>query len=129
MSTALNKTGSEVVIGYAALRIAYAVALLVAPGRTTRPWLGEVAGEAGTTIAIRGLGVRDLVLSAGALASAASGRSARPWLAACAASDAVDLTATLSADGDQLPSRSKPGTVAAAGAFGAVAAALAVREG
>ncbi len=116
------------VIGYAALRIGYAAALLAAPERTARPWLGEVANEAGTTIAVRGLGVRDLVLAAGALASAASGRSARPWLAACAASDAVDLAATLIADGERLPSRSKPGTVAAAGVFGAAAAALAASE-
>jgi hypothetical protein len=119
----------RLVIGYAALRIGYAVALLAAPERTARPWLGEVADEAGTTIAVRGLGVRDLVLSSGALASAASGRSARGWLAACAASDAVDLLATLTADGDRLPAKAKPGTVAAAGVFGAAAAALAAREG
>ena len=115
-------------IGYSGLRIAYAVALLVAPERTARPWLGDVSGEAGTTIAVRGLGVRDLAVSAGALASAASGRSARAWLAACAASDAVDLVATLLADGERLPSKSKPGTVAAAGVFGAAAAALAATE-
>jgi hypothetical protein len=117
----------RLVIGYAALRVGYAVALLAAPERTARPWLGEVAKEAGTTIAVRGLGVRELVLSSGALANAASGRSARAWLAACAASDAADLIATLVADGD-LPAKSKPGTVAAAGAFGAAAAALAASE-
>lgn len=116
------------VIGYSSLRIAYAVALLAAPGPIARPWLGESSDRAGTTIAVRGLGGRDLVLSAGALAAAASGASPRPWLAACAVSDAVDLTATLIADGDELPSRSKLGTLAAAGVFGAMAAALAVRE-
>ena len=118
----------RLVIGYAALRIGYAVALLAAPGRTARPWLGGVAEEAGTTIAVRGLGVRDLVISGGAAASAASDRSARAWLAACAASDAVDLIATLVADGDRLPSKSKPGTVLAAGVFGTTAAALAASE-
>jgi hypothetical protein len=118
----------RLVIGYAALRVGYAVALLAAPERTARPWLGEVAKEAGTTIAVRGLGVRELVLSSGALANAASGRPARAWLAACAASDAVDLIATLVADGDRLPAKSKPGTVAAAGVFGAAAAALAASQ-
>ena len=118
----------RLVIGYAALRIGYAVALLVAPARTARPWLGEVAEEPGTTIAARGLGARDLVISSGALASAASGRSARSWLAACAASDAVDLLATLAADGDRLPAKAKPATAAAAGVFGAAAAVLAARE-
>jgi hypothetical protein len=119
----------RVVIGYAALRIGYAVALLAAPERTARPWLGEVSEEAGATIAVRGLGARDLVLLSGALASAAAGRSARAWLAACAASDAVDLAATLVADGDRLPPKSKPGTVLAAGVFGAAAAALAAVGG
>jgi hypothetical protein len=118
----------RLVIGYAALRIGYAAALLAMPDRTARPWLGEVAQEPGTTIAVRGLGARDLVLSAGALASASSGRSARAWLAACAASDAVDLVATLVANGDRLPTKSKPGTVAAAGVFGAAALALAAKE-
>ena len=119
----------QLVIGYSVLRIAYAGALLATPGRTARPWLGEVSDRAGTTIATRGLGARDLVLAAGALAAAASGRaSPRWWLAACAAADAVDLTATLVADGDELPQRSKPGTAIAAGSFGATAAALAARS-
>jgi hypothetical protein len=104
------------------------VALLAAPERTARPWLGEVAEEAGTTIAVRGLGARDLVLSIGALASAASGRSSRAWLAACAASDAVDVLATIVADSERLPAKAKPGTVVAAGIFGAAAAALAASE-
>jgi hypothetical protein len=121
-------THRRLVIGYAALRIAYAVGLLAAPGRVARPWLGDDAGAAGGTVALRGLGARDLLLSAGALAAAASGSSARPWLAACAASDAVDLTATLVADGAGLPARSKPGTAVAAGTFGAAGAALAARE-
>jgi hypothetical protein len=118
---------ARAVAGYGALRIAYAVALLAAPGRTARPWLGEAAGRPGATVAIRGLAIRDLVLAAGAVAAAASGGSARPWLAACAVSDAVDLTATLAADGAELPPRAKPGTVVAAGSFGAIAAALAAR--
>ena len=79
-------------------------------------------------MALRGLGARDLLLSAGALAAAASGNSARPWLAACAASDAVDLTATLVADGAGLPPHSKPGTVVVAGTFATVGAALAAGE-
>jgi hypothetical protein len=115
----------HLVIGYAALRIGYAAALLASPGRTARPWVGSAAAEPAAAIALRGLGARDLALAAGALAAAVSGGAARPWLAACAVSDAVDLTATLIADGDALPSRAKPGTAAAAGSFGAAGAALA----
>jgi hypothetical protein len=40
----------------------------------------------------------------------------------------IDLAATLIADGGKLPSKSKPGTVAAAGAFGATGAVLAARS-
>ena len=120
-------TASQLTIGYGALRIAYAAALLAAPARTVRPWLGDVAQHDGATVAVRGLGARDLALSTGAVACAASGRSPRAWLAACAASDVADLAATLAADGSRLPSRAKLGTVAAAGTFAAIGAALAAR--
>jgi hypothetical protein len=117
----------HLVTAYSSLRIVYALGLLAAPGRTARPWLGASAATPGGTIAVRGLGGRDLLLAAGAIAASASGGSARPWLSACAASDAVDVAATLIADGGGLPSRSKVGTVAAAGLFGAAGAALAAR--
>jgi hypothetical protein len=118
----------RLVIAYGGLRIAYALALLALPARTARPWLGDAVEEPGATIAIRGLGARDLALAAGGIAAVVSERSSRPWLAACAASDAADLAATLIADGERLPRKSKPGTVLAAGAFGAAGAALAALE-
>jgi hypothetical protein len=113
---------------YAAARILYALGLLGAPGRVARPWLGGDAGRPAAEVALRGLGMRDLALAAGALTSAAAGEPARWWLAACAAGDAADLASTLAADGDRLPRRAKAGTVAAAGGFGAIAAALALWE-
>jgi hypothetical protein len=115
----------NLIAGYAALRIGYALALIAAPGRTARPWVGPEAKRPAAAIGLRGLGVRDLALAGGALTAAATGSSPRPWLAACAVSDAVDLTATLIEDDDALPPRAKPGTVLAAGGFGAVGAALA----
>jgi hypothetical protein len=118
----------QIITGYSALRIAYAVALLVAPGRIARPWLGAAPATPGGEVAVRGLGARDLAISAGALAAAASGGQPRWWLAACAASDGVDVAATLAADGDGLPRRAKPGTAVAAGVFGAIGAALAARS-
>jgi hypothetical protein len=114
----------DLVIGYAALRVAYGAALVVAPGRTARPWVGVAAGQPAAAIALRGLGVRDLALAAGAATSGDPG----PWLAACAAGDAVDLTATLTADGESLPPRAKLGTAIAAGAFGVAGIALALLE-
>jgi hypothetical protein len=118
-------TRKHLIAGYAALRIGYAVALIAAPGRTARPWVGADAERPAATIGMRGLGARDLALAAGALAAALTDKPDRPWLAACAASDAVDLAATLVVDGEALPSRAKIGTVAAAGGFGAAGAALA----
>jgi len=119
----------NVATGFAALRVGYAVGLLAVPGRLARPWVGPAADSPGGAVALRGLGGRDLVLSVGVAACAWSGRDARPWLAACAASDAVDLTATLLAPGSSLPSKAKPGAVALAGGFGALGAALATRDG
>ena len=119
---------TQIVIGYSALRIAYALGLLAAPARVARPWLGADADRPAAEVALRGLGMRDLALATGALTAAATGGQTRWWLAACAAGDAADLASTLGADGDRLPKRAKPGTVAAAGGFGAMAAALAIWE-
>jgi len=121
-------TRPKIVIAYSALRIAYALGLLAAPAKVARPWLGDDADRPAAEVALRGLGMRDLALATGALTAAATGAPTRWWLAACAAGDAADLTATLGADGERLPRRAKPGTVAAAGVFGAAAAALAVWE-
>jgi hypothetical protein len=121
-------TRERTVIAYAGLRIVYALGLLGAPGRVARPWLGEDASRPAAEVALRGLGMRDLAVAGGALVAAAKGEPARWWLAACAAGDAADLAATLGADGARLPRRAKPGTLAAAGGFGAAAAALALWE-
>lgn len=121
-------TRGQIVIAYSGLRIAYALGLLGAPSRVARPWLGADAGRPAAEVALRGLGMRDLALATGALAAAATGGPTRWWLAACAAGDAADLAATLSVDGERLPRNAKVGTVAAAGGFGAMAAALAAWE-
>ncbi len=121
-------TRRRIVVAYSALRIAYALGLLGAPGRVGRPWLGADAGRPAAQVALRGLAMRDLALACGALAAAAAGGPTRRWLAACAAGDAADLAATLSADGERLPRRAKHGTLAAAGGFGVAAGALAVWE-
>ncbi len=128
MANVMDSSARKVAVGFAALRIGYAVGLLAAPERVARAWVGADARSPGGAVALRGLGGRDLVLSVGVAACAWSGRDARPWLAACAASDAVDLTATLLAPSSSLPSKAKPGAVALAGGFGALGAALATRD-
>jgi hypothetical protein len=123
----MDISARQITLGYGALRVLYAVGLMVAPARVAKPWLGDAAGSAGS-VAVRGLGARDLVLSLGAMATARTGQDMRPWLAALAVSDAADLTGTLLAPGSKLPDKAKPGTVAAAGTFGLIGAVLATRK-
>jgi hypothetical protein len=54
----------SLIAGYAVLRIGYAVALIAAPGRTARPWVGSDAERPAAAIGLRGLGVRELALAA-----------------------------------------------------------------
>lgn len=108
--------------GLALGRIAYAAGLAVAPERLARGWLGAEAARPVAQIAIRGLAARDLLLSAGVLATARS-QGRRPWLAACVAGDCADVAATLLA-GDHLSQRSRRGTIALAGAAAAAGTGL-----
>lgn len=118
----------NVAIGFSALRIAYGAGLLAAPARVARSWIGSDAGSAGGSVAIRGLGGRDLALAAGVAHAAWRGDDARPWLVATVVGDLSDLAGTLLAPKHSLPDKAKPGTVALAGGFGAAAAFLATRE-
>jgi hypothetical protein len=122
----MTTSTKQLVIGYCVLRGVYAIGLLAAPARVAAPWLGDVR-PASAAIPTRGVGARELALSAGAIGAVASGSPAHPWLAACALADGADIAATLGANGSELPSRSKVGTVLAAGAFGSAALALAAR--
>ncbi len=115
----------QLAIGFGVSRIAYAVALLFAPGRAAGPWLGSAAESGGGRVAARALAVRDGALGAGLAIAAASGSSIRPWAVGCAVSDVVDITSTL-IDRESLPPRSAPATVAVAGLACAGGAALAI---
>jgi hypothetical protein len=84
----------------AAGRIGFGLALIVSPERVTTLWLGGDAARAGTRVATRGLGARDLALGAGVLAVPES--QLRPWVAAAILADTADLIATVAA-GDSLP--------------------------
>jgi hypothetical protein len=85
-------------VGVAAFRIAYGVALSAAPARLGRRWLGGPAAASDPVqVGLRGLGVRDAAINAGALVAALRGAPVRPWLACAIVGDAADLTATLAA--------------------------------
>jgi hypothetical protein len=96
------------------------VALLAAPARFGRPWLGSPAETPGGSVAVRALGVRDLAL--GALTVAAlTGRgpgSAPVLVAVTAGCDLVDGGALLAAR------REVPPVGGAVGVFATSAAVL-----
>jgi hypothetical protein len=81
--------------GYALGRVALGAGLMAAPAALGRPWIGPAADDPGGQVALRGLGVRDLVLGAISLHVATNPQAGPRWMAMCAAADAVDLGATL----------------------------------
>jgi hypothetical protein len=105
------------------LRIAYGAALIAAPARLTRRWLGPAVDRDPTRVALRGLGAREVLLHAGGLAATLRGGAVRPWLAASVAGDVSDIAAT--AGGRRgLPDGAAPATLAVAGASAVVSVAV-----
>jgi hypothetical protein len=113
-------------IAFALARIAFGAGLIVAPQRVASGWLPGDAGRAPTQVAIRGLGARDVALAGGVVLAARRGAGLRPWLAGCVACDLVDIASTLGA-GNELPARSRWGTVALAGTSAGIGVVLAAR--
>ena len=111
---------TPVVLG---LRVAYGVALIVAPGRLTVRWLGPDVARAPVKVPLRALGMREVLLHAGALAATLRGDSARPWLAASIAGDLTDIAAT-AAGRRELPEGAAPATALVAGGSALLSAAL-----
>jgi hypothetical protein len=97
-----------------ALRVAYGAALIAAPARLTRRWLGPAVEGDPTRVALRGLGAREVLLHAGGLVATLRGDAVRPWLAASVAGDASDIAAT-AAGRSGLPDGAAPATLAVAG--------------
>jgi hypothetical protein len=99
----------------AAGRLAIGAALVAATG-IAAPWMGtKAAASPGGRVAIRALGVRDLVLGAMTLHVVGHPQAGPRWLATCAVADVVDGAATWAARHD-LPSGALPVAAVAAGA-------------
>ena len=96
------------------LRVAYGVALIVAPERLALRWLGPAAGEAPTQVALRGLGAREIVVHGAAIAAVLNDLPVRPFLAASAAGDLADIAATVGGRRG-LPPGAAPATAVVAG--------------
>src|SRR3954468_16701790 len=106
-----------------ALRVAYGAALIAAPARLTRRWLGPAVEHDPTRVALRGLGVREALLHAGGLAATLRCVAVRPCLAASVAGDVSDIAAT-AAGRRGLPDGAAPATLAVAGASALLSVAV-----
>ncbi len=123
MSSSLGRTRSAA-IAILSLRVAYGLALILAPGRVARRWLGSAAHAAPTQVALRGIGAREIGLHAGALAATLSGQAVRPWLAASMVGDLTDVAGTVCA-AEGLPRGSAIATLIVGGGSAALSAGLA----
>jgi hypothetical protein len=92
----------DVARAYAAGRVAIGVVALLAPRKIGRVWLGAPGATPAGGVAMRALGIRDLVLGGIALHTLDHPEVAPRWQRTCAAVDAVDFAATAVAR-DALP--------------------------
>lgn len=111
-------------VAVAALRIVYGAALAAAPARTTKSWLGADAALPAGTVALRGMGAREIAVHAGMAAAALAGAPVRPWLVVSIAGDCADVASTFAADSSRLPDKSAIKTLVVAGGSAAVSAAV-----
>ncbi len=105
-------------------RIGAGAAFLLAPKVAGRGWFGDAVDHPGTLVAIRALGIRDLVLGLGAYRALDVGGDAETWVTLGIVCDAVDATATATSI-RHLPTATALATIAVASA--AVATGLAGR--
>lgn len=106
-------------------RVAYGAALLIAPGKVAgNRWLGPGAHQPAATVALRGLGAREVAVHGIALAELARGGPVRPYLAASILGDLADIGAAFGSR-NGLPSGSPTATAAVAGGSAALTAAVA----
>ena len=115
--------GRGAAVAIAGLRMAYGVALAVAPGAVGSKWIGGDARRRPAGVALRALGVRDAALQAGTLVAALRGEPVRPWLLAAIAGDVTDVIATAGASGD-VPDDAPRKTLAVAGGSAALSGVL-----
>jgi hypothetical protein len=116
--------GRSAAVGVLALRVAYGAALIAAPDRLARRWLGPDAQRAPAQVPLRALGMRELLLHAGGIVAAIRGGSLRPWFAASIAGDLTDIASTVSGR-DELPDGAATATAVVAGASALLSAAAA----
>jgi hypothetical protein len=82
--------------GLATGRITLGLAMFLAPTQASRQWLGPDAERPGTTIAVRALGARDVVLGVGTLAALRhEDGDPSQWIEGGIVADGADAVASL----------------------------------
>jgi hypothetical protein len=107
------------------LRIAYGAALIVAPERMAKAWLGPVGDPA--KVALRGIGGREIILHGFAIAGAVRGKPLRGWLMMSMAGDVNDIAATF-AGSKGIPDDAPKKTAVVAGGSAALSAAVLIAD-
>jgi len=75
-------------------RVAIGSSLMLFPRLSGRTWLGDAVDTPGGQVAIRALGVRDLIMGAIVLHTVDHADVGPRWVATCALADGVDALAT-----------------------------------
>ncbi len=117
----------QLTTAFALGRLAFGAGLMARPERVASGWVGKDAERGAVKIVLRGLGARDVALSAGALAALGDEDRLAHWIAAAIGCDLSDVVSTLAAPPDSLPGNARWGTVALGGGA-ALAGALLLAE-
>src|SRR5688572_19290018 len=86
-------------------RVAIGASMVAAPEQAGATWVGKLSERPSAQLLTSAVGVRDIALGLGAIATASKGDAARPWVLGAALGDIVDLVATLRAK-DDIPDQS-----------------------
>jgi hypothetical protein len=78
-----------------AIRVGVGAAMFLAPNKVAKSWTGDDSVSLPSTLALRGMAVRDMAIGIGLVKAVELGTSTRGWLEAGALSDAGDALATL----------------------------------
>lgn len=117
----------QLTAAFALGRLAFGLGLMARPESVASGWVGDDAKRGAVKIVLRGLGARDVALSAGALAALGDEDRLAHWIAAAIGCDLSDVVSTLAAPADSLPGNARWGTVALGGGA-ALAGALLLAE-
>lgn len=105
-------------------RLAFGVGLIARPDKVASGWLGRDAQREPVKIAVRGVGARDVAISAGTLGALGDEGRLAHWIAAAIACDCADVVSTLLAPAGALPANARWGTLALGGGAALAGTAL-----